>query len=529
MKLATAATLLNLAALSSGFSAPNGQRARALSRLDSTATADATTKEELFVKWMTTDVFDEIPHPGNKLEVLGSIPSYVKGAYIKNGPGAFSTPDGSRRYTHAFDGLAKLQKFDIEGGEVTFTARFVDSKVKKSMLEENTIPGHVSVGPVEPPFKWWEVLKGTFDWDNTCVNLEELSSTGTICAVSDAEVKNEIDIGTLETVRMLDSSQIEGAVGITMFSTAHSKVSRRDGLTYNYYLDIGLENRAHIVRRNHDLTQTSIGSVKLESKFSYVHEISMTDNYAVLVQHPVFVDMVKVFKESMLMPTVEFDPSVNTKIYLFDLEGKKPVEMFEAPPCWSYHHANAYEEGSNVVLDLIAYETPYMANSPHAYLYPDNMKTEETRLKQAREGAVWRFNMDLEGGERMVIPEKKTMIDKETGLPLTIELTSVAPDHLGKPYRFVYGFTGFHQGKLGYMDWAILKQDVGENEPHLTWYEEFMYPGEVTFVRDPDGTNEDDGVLLATVYDARRNENCLLVLDACNMKELARAYTGVGL
>ena len=38
--------------------------------------------------------------------------------------------------------------------------------------------------------------------------------------------------------------------------------------------------------------------------------------------------------------------------------------------------------------------------------------------------------------------------------------------------------------------------------------------------------NEDKGVLLSQVYDGKRRETFLLVLDAVSMKELCRAYTG---
>jgi len=46
-------------------------------------------------------------------------------------------------------------------------------------------------------------------------------------------------------------------------------------------------------------------------------------------------------------------------------------------------------------------------------------------------------------------------------------------------------------------------------------------------VRNPNGTKEDDGTLLATVYDSIRNENFLLVLDASDLSEVARAFTGI--
>ena len=130
---------------------------------------------------------------------------------------------------------------------------------------------------------------------------------------------------------------------------------------------------------------------------------------------------------------------------------------------------------------------------------------------------------------RWVKPEPMVMNDPDTGLPLSLELVSVAPDRLGRPYRYLYGFTGFHQGRTGYMDWAIVKQDVERQERHGVWYQENMYPGEVTFVPDPHQQQEDSGVLLSSVFDSLRNENFLLVLDAATMKELARAYTGVAL
>jgi len=43
------------------------------------------------------------------------------------------------------------------------------------------------------------------------------------------------------------------------------------------------------------------------------------------------------------------------------------------------------------------------------------------------------------------------------------------------------------------------------------------------FVRRPDGSGEDDGVLLSVVLDAQAQRSFLLVLDAADLHELARA------
>lgn len=52
------------------------------------------------------------------------------------------------------------------------------------------------------------------------------------------------------------------------------------------------------------------------------------------------------------------------------------------------------------------------------------------------------------------------------------------------------------------------------------------YPSEPIFIPDPDSNDEDVGVLLSCVFESRRKENYLLVLDAVTMTEIARAYTG---
>jgi carotenoid cleavage dioxygenase-like enzyme len=55
------------------------------------------------------------------------------------------------------------------------------------------------------------------------------------------------------------------------------------------------------------------------------------------------------------------------------------------------------------------------------------------------------------------------------------------------------------------------------------WREWGVYPGEPVFVPRPGAKGEDDGVLLSVVLDGRHRRSGLLVLDARNMEEIARA------
>ena len=56
-----------------------------------------------------------------------------------------------------------------------------------------------------------------------------------------------------------------------------------------------------------------------------------------------------------------------------------------------------------------------------------------------------------------------------------------------------------------------------------TWCEKNVYPSEPIFVPDPNGKNEDDGVVLsAIVWSTKEAQVGLLILDGATLTEIAR-------
>jgi beta,beta-carotene 9',10'-dioxygenase len=68
----------------------------------------------------------------------------------------------------------------------------------------------------------------------------------------------------------------------------------------------------------------------------------------------------------------------------------------------------------------------------------------------------------------------------------------------------------------------LVKLDL-EHNATSSWYEEGCYPGEPVFVATPESEDEDNGVILSVVLDAKKNASFLLILDAFSFRELARA------
>jgi carotenoid cleavage dioxygenase-like enzyme len=76
-------------------------------------------------------------------------------------------------------------------------------------------------------------------------------------------------------------------------------------------------------------------------------------------------------------------------------------------------------------------------------------------------------------------------------------------------------------GPGGWLE-RIVKVDVAERTTR-SWSAPGCFPGEPVFAARPEAEHEDDGVLLSVVLDAHAGRSLLLVLDAADLSELARA------
>jgi beta,beta-carotene 9',10'-dioxygenase len=73
-----------------------------------------------------------------------------------------------------------------------------------------------------------------------------------------------------------------------------------------------------------------------------------------------------------------------------------------------------------------------------------------------------------------------------------------------------------------------VKVDV-ERRESTVWAQPGTYPGEPVFVRLPGEEQEDAGVLLSVVLDPAASASFLLVLDAADLAEVARAWVPHGI
>jgi torulene dioxygenase len=99
------------------------------------------------------------------------------------------------------------------------------------------------------------------------------------------------------------------------------------------------------------------------------------------------------------------------------------------------------------------------------------------------------------------------------------ELPTINPTYITKPHQYTYGIVD--RGKSSFVD-GLVKFDASTRTAKY-WEQKAHSPGEAIFIPNPQGQQEDDGVLLSVVLDGTKGNSYLLCLDARDMSELGRA------
>jgi beta,beta-carotene 9',10'-dioxygenase len=91
---------------------------------------------------------------------------------------------------------------------------------------------------------------------------------------------------------------------------------------------------------------------------------------------------------------------------------------------------------------------------------------------------------------------------------------------VGRAYRYVYAAGNEVPGQ--FFD-NLVKLDL-QRAAAQSWREADCYQGEPVFVSRPSAIDEDDGVVISVVLDAKRGTSFLLLTDAATFDEVARVH-----
>ncbi|CAN5448121.1 carotenoid oxygenase family protein [soil metagenome] len=427
------------------------------------------------------------------LPVEGELPAWLGGSLFRTGPAKFEV--GENKYRHWFDGLTMLHRFSFGDGDVSYGNRFVRGKTWTKAEETGEIPyNEFATDPCRSLFKRFQGLFSPEFGDNANINVVQLGER--FLSMTEAPISIQFDPETLE------------AAGVPFMppgtlTTAHPHLDRASKGMLNYAANLGPRNEYRFFHLAPDSEEPEVFAKIKVKRPGYVHSFGLTENFVVFAEFPWTVNPPAiVLSGKPYAENYKWQPEQGTRIFLVDRRTGESSEPIVTDPMFAFHHLNAdEEEDGTIVADM--------------QTYPDASVVERLYLDQMRSGGgiptaeLRRFRIDPKAGT----VEHHRLIDS----PFELGRINYGRNN-ERPYRYAWGLSGTESTWLD----TIVRADVGDGS-HTEWREAGSFPGEPVFVADPDGTAEDDGVLLSVVLDAASETSYLLVLDAHDLSEVARA------
>jgi len=464
------------------------------------------------------------PHPGfhslheetaTSIPVTGTLPEWLSGSLIRNGPGAFSFPAGSS-VDHWFDGFAMLYRFTFDPSDgvtdddtVHYRNRFLRTDAYEA-ARRGEFEGGFATGETTLRSRLSTFL--TAPYDNTNIIAERVGSE--CLALTESPRKVRFDPNRLDTTGHTES---DDDVPTGQLSCAHLKRDPATGVLVNVDTAFGRTSTYHVHATTPAGDRHHVGSVETDRP-AYLHSFALTPRYVVLTEFPLRLDPRRFLKPGRQAPFIEqfeWEPDRGTRIIVMDRTTGAVVAEPVTDAVFGFHHVNAFERagGAEIVFDL---ETVPDATTIDS-LYLEKLRAGEMG---AIVGRIERFTVDLgsTSGAPRYGPGDAT-VSREMIYPDGSALPTVSPARWCRSHRYVYAM-GMDTPVT---EWArrVLKLDT-ETGTVRTFEDGGDYFGEPIFVPAPDPDAEDDGVVLTVALDPAADRSRLLVLSGDTLTERAR-------
>ena len=396
------------------------------------------------------------------LPVTGSIPEGLEGRLLRIGPNPVVDPDPATY--HWFTGSGMVHGLWLRGGRaVTYRNRYVRSD---SVVE--ALGGPATPGPRHGM------------GDNTA-NTNVIAHAGATFAIVEAGGLPVQLTDELETVARSDfGGTLPGSF------TAHPK---KDPVTgelhavvyywewdYIQYVVVGVDGR---VRRSVNVPVPG-GPM--------VHDCAITESRVVLFDLPVTFDLELAMAGTTL--PYRWNPVYGARVGLLtreaDAESTVWCELDDL--CYVYHPLNAYDDGTNVIVDLAVHPKMF-----------------DTDTNGPNEGPpVF---------ERWTVDPVGRRVGRDVISEIPQEFPRMDERIIGRKHRYGYCAT-FETDPSGISLGNIIKHDLGAGTSQIHDLGGGRSSQEPVFVPKHDGAAEDEGWVMAYVHDPGRNAADVVIIDA---------------
>lgn len=407
------------------------------------------------------------------LEISGEIPADMEGVYMRNGPNPEFPPFS---YTYPFDGDGMIHALYFKNKMVSYRNRFI---VTDQLATERRF-GKALYGGVETPVILDEEKLNPND-SKMPVKLGRfihvIQHAGHFLALHESTSAYEIT-KNLDTIAPWNPTMASTPPDVN----AHSRCDRETGARFfiSYSTDHPILSYLVLDKRGKVTQQGSLG---LDKRYM-IHDFVLTKHYMVIFLCPIIFDLF-----SADGPLI-WDGSSPTKVLILQkMKLDLPNITLTTEPFFSFHFANAYEEGKHIIVDHVRYEQfpNLMKSETHPRLYRSVIHLEDQTCSHKR-------------------------LDHQS-----VEFPRINEAFDSKPYRYLYAALKTESTSIGMQ--AVIKYDLNQHTSEIHDFGQHAEIGEAVFVPKDHAYDEDDGYLLTYVYDKlTTNSHCVLL----NAKHIAQ-------
>jgi len=449
------------------------------------------------------------------LTLQGDIPPWLRGIFLRSGAAQLGFSSGRRNLSSWMDGWGKLYKIQFKDEEVLYSGRmvevpnYVESMEKGELVPQDTL---CKFEDEDEEWTFWEKLeilkkvpmfKSFENVNPASYKLDGGPHSDIFMAVTDNSVSARIDIDTLAVTEMLRPTDLhigQSAHWLQEPGTRNS-INWRYRMTYGGFGDIYVDVLRW--RPGDGYNDAELITSFLPNKISVIHSFSVTENFVIFFFTPLVmqVDLWSNWINNFhLFELLSWDESTCTTFYIVNLNTGE-VQVAEADPFFSVHQINSYEEEENIILDLCLVNHDNMAD----YQRMTNFLNPEVKGISVAQPAA-RFTIN-----------KRNMEVAKSFIGEGFDFPTINEAYRGRKYCIVYGWIS-----IDYSVITIIKRNICTGEK-LTWHKKNHYPSEMSFVADPEGEEEDSGVLITLVYNGESQHSYLMVMNATTFLPVATA------
>ena len=430
----------------------------------------------------------------------------LNGTLFRNGPGILER--GGQWVHHPFDGDGMITAIRFKNGRATLTNKFVRTK---GFLEEKKINKFIYRG-VFGTQKGGGIINNALDLKfKNIANTHVVKLGNELLALWEAAGPHALDPENLNTFGL---TTLNGVLKTNEAFSAHPKADFNSNASAELLVTFGVQTGPKSTIRLMEFSNSgeNSGDLIIDRKdtlngFAFLHDFAITTNWAIFLQNAIdFNPLPFVMGQKGAAQCLKSNPNKKAKFFIIPREsglfkGQPPITI-DAPDGFVFHHVNAFEKDSNIILDSIFYDD-----------FPSVGPDENFRdidFDQYPAGNLKRSIIDL----------KKKKSKLETLSTQTCEFATVNPKFLG--LKATYSWMACTDKKTGNAPLQAIKKI------NLTTKEEIYWSAAPSgFVSEPimvptrNSRKEDEGYLFTLLWNGSRRGSDLVILDAKNLNELA--------